>query len=48
MSFQAGKDLRQILERDLPADIWPADNTFRLSARKEQIDKAIRNARNKW
>ena len=46
VSFQAGKDLRQILERDLPADIWPADNTFRLSARKEQIDKAIRNARN--
>ena len=46
VSFQAGKDLRQILERDLPADIWPADNTFRMSARKEQIDKAIRNARN--
>ena len=46
VSFQAGKDLRQILERDLPADIWPADNTFRLSARKELIDTAIRNARN--
>ena len=46
VSFQAGKDLRQILQRDVTGDIWPADNTFRLSARTERIDASIRDARN--
>jgi len=46
VSFQAGKDLRQILQRDVTGDIWPADNTFRLSARTDRIDAAIRDARN--
>lgn len=32
LSFQPGRDLAQILERDLAPEMWPTDNTFALCA----------------
>lgn len=50
VSFQPGRDLEQLLKRELAKEMWPHDNSFALCADKEQIDKAIRNARdtNDW
>jgi superfamily II DNA or RNA helicase len=46
LSFQPGHDLQQILERDLDPEMWPADNTFALSADKAIIESAIAQSRN--
>lgn len=50
VSFQPGKDLCQLLKRDLASEMWPQDNTFALSADKAVVEGAIRQARdtNDW
>jgi len=45
LSFQPGRDLAQILERDLAPEMWPADNTFALCADKRMVEAAIAQSR---
>ena len=45
VSFQPGRDLAQILERDLAPEMWPADNTFALCADKRCVEAAIAQSR---
>ncbi|XQA72315.1 DEAD/DEAH box helicase [Xanthomonas sacchari] len=45
LSFQPGRDLRQILERDLAPEMWPADNTFALCADRRTVEAAIAQSR---
>lgn len=45
LSFQPGRDLAQILERDLAPEMWPTDNTFALCADKRTVEAAIAQSR---
>lgn len=45
LSFQPGRDLAQILERDLAPEMWPTDNTFALCADKRSVEAAITQSR---
>lgn len=45
LSLQPGKDLAQLLERDLAPEMWPADNTFALCADKRSVQAAIAQSR---
>lgn len=45
LSFQPGRDLAQILERDLAPEMWPIDNTFALCADKRTVEAAITQSR---
>ena len=45
LSFQPGRDLTQILERDLAPEMWPTDNTFALCADRRRVEAAIAQSR---
>ncbi|ANI18303.1 helicase SNF2 [Pseudomonas citronellolis] len=45
LSFQPGRDLTQILERDLAPEMWPTDNTFALCADRRTVEAAIAQSR---
>ncbi|MFC3337117.1 DEAD/DEAH box helicase [Paracandidimonas soli] len=45
LSFQPGRDLTQILERDLAPEMWPTDNTFALCADTRTVEAAIAQSR---
>lgn len=45
LAFQPNADLALLLERELAPEMWPSDNVFALSSSKEEVDRAIRHAR---
>lgn len=45
LAFQPNADLAMLLERELAPEMWPSDNVFALSAAKEEVNRAIRHAR---
>ncbi len=45
LGFQPGRDLAQLLRRELAPEMWPVDNQFALSADRTVVEAAIRHAR---
>ncbi|MDS4014172.1 MAG: DEAD/DEAH box helicase [Candidatus Accumulibacter sp.] len=45
LALQPNADLAMLLERELAPEMWPSDNVFALSSAREEIDRALRHAR---